>query len=183
MKVLDLQCAAHHGFEGWFGSEGDFQSQLQRGLVACPLCGDTAIAKLPSAPRLNFGAAPLASSQAGSPDPAGVRSGPAFVAEGPTSPGALSAPPGRAEEPAPDAHTAPSHSDQAAFLHAVRHVLRNTEDVGRRFADEARRIHHGEVEARAIRGQASARETLELIDEGIAILPLPVPECLKETLQ
>ena len=56
MKVLNLQCAHGHGFEGWFGSEDDFQSQLQRGLVECPMCGDTAVTKLLSAPRLNLGA-------------------------------------------------------------------------------------------------------------------------------
>jgi len=55
MKVLDLQCAQSHGFEGWFGSEDDFTSQLARGLVSCPMCGDTSVTKKPSAPRLNLG--------------------------------------------------------------------------------------------------------------------------------
>lgn len=53
MKVLNLRCAHDHRFEGWFGSDGDFEAQLARGLVACPACGDAAIAKLPTAPRLN----------------------------------------------------------------------------------------------------------------------------------
>ena len=53
MKVLNLRCANEHGFEGWFASEEDFQSQMLRGLVECPLCADTAIERLPSAPRLN----------------------------------------------------------------------------------------------------------------------------------
>jgi hypothetical protein len=57
MKVLNLQCAHQHGFEGWFASEDDFQGQLGRGLVECPMCGDTAITKMLSAPRLNLGAA------------------------------------------------------------------------------------------------------------------------------
>src|SRR3954454_19714155 len=56
MKVLNLQCSHHHAFEGWFGSEEEFQEQLSRGLVECPLGGDVAAAKMPSAPRLNFGA-------------------------------------------------------------------------------------------------------------------------------
>ncbi len=55
MKVLDLQCSAQHRFEGWFASEDDFQGQLARGLVECPMCGDTAVAKKLSAPRLNLG--------------------------------------------------------------------------------------------------------------------------------
>ncbi len=53
MKVLNLCCAHDHRFEGWFGSEDDFQSQNERGLVECPLCADKTIARLPSAPRLN----------------------------------------------------------------------------------------------------------------------------------
>lgn len=56
MKVLNLRCAHDHGFEGWFASDDDFSGQLEQGLVECPVCGDTSIARLPSAPRLNFGA-------------------------------------------------------------------------------------------------------------------------------
>ena len=56
MKVLDLQCSHHHSFEGWFASQDDFESQLARGLVACPLCADTTITKKLSAPRLNLSA-------------------------------------------------------------------------------------------------------------------------------
>src|SRR3990167_2355614 len=57
MKVLNLQCAHQHVFEGWFASEDDYVSQLGRGLVACPMCGDTSISKMLSAPRLNLGSA------------------------------------------------------------------------------------------------------------------------------
>lgn len=55
MKVLDLQCAHGHTFEGWFASEDDFQGQCERFLVQCPLCGDASVVKKPSAPRLNLG--------------------------------------------------------------------------------------------------------------------------------
>ena len=72
---------------------------------------------------------------------------------------------------------------QAAFLNALRQVVANTEDVGQRFADEARRMHYGEAEARSIRGQASAREAVELLEEGIEVMPLPMLPALKETLQ
>ena len=54
MKVLNLRCAHDHRFEGWFNSVEDFHSQGERGLVACPLCDDKTIARLPSAPRLNI---------------------------------------------------------------------------------------------------------------------------------
>jgi hypothetical protein len=146
MKVLSLHCAHRHSFEGWFGSEDDFQDQLRRGLVECPLCGDTAVTKLPSAPRLNLGAAPP---EAGKQDVA----------------------------------TVPPAALQAAWLKMVRHVMANTEDVGDRFAEEARRIHHGETEERGIRGQASREETQALLEEGIGVLPLPIPKALKGPLQ
>ena len=77
----------------------------------------------------------------------------------------------------------PPQQMQAAMLKMVRHVMANTEDVGNRFAEEARKIHHGEAEERSIRGQASREETEALLDEGIDILPLPVPAGLKEPLQ
>lgn len=79
--------------------------------------------------------------------------------------------------------TSASPAEQAAFLKALRHVVANTEDVGERFADEARRMHYGDAEARSIRGQASVREAVELMEEGIEVMPLPLPAALKETLQ
>ena len=77
----------------------------------------------------------------------------------------------------------PPQQIQAAMLKMVRHVMANTEDVGNRFAEEARKIHHGQAQERSIRGQASREETEALLDEGIDILPLPVPAGLKEPLQ
>ena len=72
---------------------------------------------------------------------------------------------------------------QAAMVKMVRHVMANTEDVGTQFAEEARKIHYGEREERNIRGQATREETEALIDEGIDVMALPVPENLKGTLQ
>ncbi len=155
MKVLDLQCAHGHLFEGWFASEDDFQGQLARGLVECPMCADTAITKRLSAPRLNLGAV------APAPEPA-----------------APPAKPGRQEVMIP-----PEAALQAAWMKAVAHVMAHTEDVGDRFAEEARRIHYGEADERGIRGQASREETQALLEEGIAVLPLPVPPALKGPLQ
>lgn len=152
MKVLDLQCAQQHAFEGWFGSEDDFQSQLARGLVACPLCGSSHIAKMLSAPRLNLGALQMP----GIAKPAEPRLAPTATV-----------PPGM----------------QATWMKMVRHVLANTDDVGSQFAEEARKIHYGECDARNIRGQATPEETEALLDEGIDVLPLPVPAALKGTLQ
>lgn len=59
------------------------------------------------------------------------------------------------------------------MLGKLREIIRNTENVGRRFPDEARKIHYKEVPPRAIRGQASREETAELEEEGIDVSPLP----------
>jgi hypothetical protein len=152
MKVLNLQCSHAHGFEGWFGSEDDFQDQLARGLVECPLCGDTGVSKLPSAPRLNLGAS----------EPAA----PAAAAQGKQ-----------------EVMSAPNPQLQAAWMQLVQQVMAHTEDVGENFAEEARKIHYGESEERGIRGQASREETQALLEEGINVLPLPIPKGMKGPLQ
>jgi hypothetical protein len=85
--------------------------------------------------------------------------------------------------PQPAAPADESGALQARWLQVVRHVIANTEDVGQRFADEARRIHYGEAEERAIRGQASADERELLREEGIEVHPLPLPAAFKDTLQ
>lgn len=157
MKVLDLQCRQGHVFEGWFGSEDDFQSQKQRGLVQCPLCADGYIEKRLSAPRLNLGAR----------EPV-VPAIPSTTAAANGSPLETSVLP---------------PALQAAWLKLARQVIASTEDVGSRFAQEARRMHHGEVGERAIRGQATPDEAVQLLEEGIAVMPLPLPAAAKETLQ
>ena len=68
-------------------------------------------------------------------------------------------------------------------MHAVREVMAKTEDVGDRFAAEARKMHYGEAEERGIRGQATREEAKGLLDEGISVFSLPLPPALKETLQ
>ena len=153
MKVLNLQCGEGHGFEGWFASHDDYDDQHARGLLSCPVCNSAEVSKLPSAPRLNLGA------------------------EGPAA-----APPGQAASDQAVAQVSPQQL-QAAWMKMVRHVMAHTEDVGTQFAEEARKIHYGEREQRNIRGQASRAETEALLDEGIEILPLPVPAGLKGPLQ
>ena len=165
MKVLDLQCSQQHSFEGWFASEDDFQSQLTRGLVTCPLCADPVIQKMPSAPRLNLGAG-AADNASASPS--------RELATSATAPAA---------GPVHAVMAAGNPAGQAEFLKALRHVLANTEDVGERFADEARAMHYGDAEQRSIRGKASRREAVELLEEGIDVMPLPLPAAVKETLQ
>jgi hypothetical protein len=72
---------------------------------------------------------------------------------------------------------------QAAWMQMVKHVVANTEDVGGAFSEEARKMHYGETEQRNIRGQATPEETQELLEEGIQVMPLPLPESLKGPLQ
>ena len=64
----------------------------------------------------------------------------------------------------------------------ARQMLQSTEDVGQRFAEEARKIHYGEAEERGIRGQATREQTESLLEEGIAVMPLVLPEALKSPL-
>lgn len=150
MKVFNLACGADHRFEGWFGSQEDFEAQQARGLIACPLCGDQAVKKLPSAPRLNV----------------------SHLHREP-------APPGPAKEAPGDAVALM----QGKLLALVREVVKNTEDVGERFADEARRIHYGEVEERNIRGIATREEREALAEEGIEVQPLPFADLFKDEIQ
>jgi len=156
MKVLNLQCQHQHLFEGWFASEDDYQSQRERDLVECPICGDITVQKMLSAPRLNLLTSRL--------DPSPVQ---ATEAEGSIVPFESAT-----VEP-------PSMESQSAWLKMVQHVIANTEDVGPGFAEEARKMHYGETEERNIRGQVSREETISLLEEGIKVLPLPIPAALK----
>jgi hypothetical protein len=152
MKVFNLRCEAQHVFEGWFGSEADYASQLERGLLTCPLCGSSSVSKMLSAPRLNLGAS--------------------------SPPDADPAP-----QPQPVAGGDAGKTLQAAWLQATRQIMAQTEDVGARFAEEARKIHYGESEERGIRGQATPQETAALLDEGIGVMPLALPSALKGPIQ
>ena len=178
MKVLDLQCGQQHVFEGWFGSEVDFQDQLGRGLVQCPLCGDATISKRLSAPRLNLGSAREKSADGEREQSREPSGGPAHEASRE----------GSREEAAParqDLVTGPQADPAlaAAWMAIAKRIIANTDDVGDKFAEEARKIHYGETKERSIRGKASADETQALLEEGIAVLPLLMPEALKGRLQ
>ncbi len=161
MKVLDLRCAAGHAFEGWFASEDDYLAQRERGQLDCPVCGNVDVARLPSAPRLNLSGARAPDPGSGSsPDHARVGSGPSTVPQ------------------------LAVHGNAAArFVDAVAELLKNTVDVGNRFAEEARRIHYGESNAQAIRGQTTPEEREALADEGIEVFTLPLAVPPKTPLQ
>lgn len=160
MIVLNLVCAHDHYFEGWFGSAADFESQLARDLVSCPLCTDSHIKRLPTAARLNI------SHLRG--DPAAANETKADVPPATTPAISMSNPESKA---------------QGLMLQAMQQLLTQTEDVGPRFAEEARRIHYGETEQRAIRGLTSPADAQALVEEGIPVLALNLPASLKGPLQ
>ena len=171
MIVFNLACAQQHLFEGWFGSSDDFESQRGRGLVACPVCGDTGIDKKLSAPRLNFGASAPAIAK-----PLAPASSTGTVAQAaPTSTQMVL--------PQDERSQAIVEHVQSMWMEMAKQVIANTEDVGSSFAEEARRIHYREAPERGIRGQASAEEAEALRDEGIAVASLHLPEALKGPLQ
>ena len=180
MKVLDLQCSQQHSFEGWFGSEDDFQSQLIRGLVQCPLCGNAEITKKLSAPRFNLGKA-VAPTLAGETAAASTNEATAAEAASSTELVAKPSQKGQAAQ-RPNLSTEAAEVMQAAWLEVAKHVMANTEDVGSSFASEARKIHYGEADERAIRGQATPDQTMELLEEGIDVMPMHIPESLKRPL-
>lgn len=130
MIVLNLQCAEAHPFEGWFDSIEDFDRQASASTVACPLCGDSRVSRLPSGPHIK-----------------------------------------RVANDGADA----SRQLMARMMRNLAELTKNSEDVAERFPDEARRIHYGEAEPRNIRGQATLEETRDLLEEGITVLPLPLP--------
>jgi hypothetical protein len=72
---------------------------------------------------------------------------------------------------------------QAMLLQMARHIQANSEDVGERFPEEARRIHYQEAPKRSIRGLASSEEAASLADEGIEVMPVPFSDLLKNPLQ
>lgn len=157
MKVFDLICDAGHRFEGWFASAELYGSQRDALAVRCPLCESCEVRREPSAPRLNLGGEGLA------PAPSN-----ASADVPPSTPGSTG-------------HAGSAMA--AAVLQRLRRVFSETEDVGARFAEEARRIHYAETPARAIRGIATDQEQRELQDEGIETIRLPIPRALTETLQ
>jgi hypothetical protein len=146
MIVFDLHCKSGHRFEGWFGSAKDFASQKKRGLLICPTCGGSHIERLVSAPRINMGAeAPKALPQ--------PKSGKTADMEG-KDPFAVA---------------------QMLYSRMLDEILTQSEDVGTRFPDEARKIYYEKAPGRAIRGQATQAEHEELVEEGIPVARFPVP--------
>jgi hypothetical protein len=145
MIVFDLACPAGHVFEAWFGTSADYEDQRERGLVSCPICGRSDVEKAVMAP--NVGAK---SNQLAPAKPMPMRAG------GPPPPAEMKA-------------------MLAALAKVQAKMLAGSQDVGRRFADEARAIADGEADDRPIHGQATLDEAKALVEEGLPVMPLPLP--------
>jgi hypothetical protein len=166
MLVVDLSCAQGHRFEGWFASSDDLSSQQSRGLLTCPVCGDAHVTRVPSASHVVLPShSPKSASAPASKSASAPVAGPLGPAEG-----------GKAPDPEVVRQL------QAMWLNTVRDIVSNTEDVGERFPEEVRAMHHGDAPERAVRGQASPEERQALRDEGIEVIALPVPDAIKGSL-
>lgn len=148
MIVFDIRCAEGHRFEGWFSSADDFGEQRTSGLLVCPSCGTGEVERVPSATRINTGATASAS-------------------------------PSNAPVPAQAAAQVPPAPSQVVmaqiYAKVLQEILAKTEDVGRAFPEEARKMHYREIDARPIRGLATNEEHEALVEEGVAVARLHVP--------
>ena len=159
MIVYDLECrSGGHRFEGWFRSSEDFADQQRRALLMCPSCGSADVDKAVQAPRLGRKGNQLADNAPGT--------GRAVAAQAP-SPDV----PSVATPPLPP--QAIEMMRQLAVMQAE--ALKTSRFVGETFADEARAMHYGERETESIHGQTTIGEAKELLEEGIAVMPLPFP--------
>ena len=152
MIRYNLVCDQHHTFESWFQNSAAYDRQAKRGLVECPLCGSAKVEKAIMAPRL---ARKDKSTSIAVPDE--TTSMPA------------------AGTPTPVAMISPQEREFRKKLKELRdHLTANADNVGKKFPEEARKMHYGEIEHRSIFGEASQQDAKDLHEEGIEFHPLPV---------
>jgi hypothetical protein len=165
-----LVCEAAHSFEGWFRNSEDFEGQCARRLVTCPACGSAEVRKALMAPAV------ATSRKKDNRPPEQLP-----AAEAPSANVSASGQMPVSDAGAQSAALIPNDLRQKEVLEALRlirsHILETSENVGSGFADEARKIHYGEAEQRSIYGQTTPADAQELMEEGIAVVPLPsLPE-------
>ena len=145
-------CDRRHEFESWFQDSAAYDKQARRGLVSCPQCGSAKVEKAILSPR-------LARKDKSTPIVAPVEQ----------------AAPAPAATPAPVAMISPQEKEFRAKLKELRdHLTANADNVGKKFPEEARKMHYGEIEHRSIYGEATPQDAKELHEEGIEFHPLPV---------
>jgi hypothetical protein len=157
MIRYSLVCNKGHDFESWFKNSATFDKQAARGFVTCPVCGSTKVEKAIMAPRLSRSAPDDIETPA--PRPA------------PTPDVTVAA----EEAKAPVAMASPQEHELRKKLKELReHLTQNADYVGRKFPEEARKMHYGEIEHRSIYGEASPEDAKELHEEGIEFHPIPI---------
>jgi hypothetical protein len=158
MIRYSLRCERDHTFESWFQDSGAYDSQVRRKLVSCPVCGSAKVEKAIMAPRI--------ASRKGRerPETVPVPAPAPTPAEAPGTSAPASTPLMMAQE-----------RELRAKLKELRdHIIKNADNVGEKFPNEARKMHYGEIEHRPIYGEASPEEARALIEEGVEVSPLPV---------
>ena len=152
-----VQCQKGHGFEAWFQNSGACDTQIKRGLVACPDCGSIKVAKALMAPNVS-----ARTRKKGQTEPVARPAEARAVAMA----------------PATQKVATPAVAMPAELVDMMRRIRREVEakaeNVGKNFAEEARKIHYEEAPERGIYGEASLDDVRALADEGISVLPLPV---------
>ena len=150
MIRYNLRCERGHAFESWFQSSQAYETQEKRQLVNCPSCGSAKVERAIMAPQIvskksRDRAAPIPAAAA---DTAVPSSTPLMMAQ---------------------------ERELRAKLRELRdHIVKNADNVGERFPNEARKMHYGDIEHRPIYGEASPEEARSLIEEGVEVSPLPV---------
>jgi len=149
-----LQCERGHAFESWFQSSAAYESQEKRKLVNCPVCGSAKVERAIMAPQI-------------------------VSKKGRASTEPVAAAPAEAAVPASAPASTPLLMAQERELRAKlkelrEHIVKNADNVGERFPNEARKMHYGDIEHRPIYGEASPDEARALIEEGVEVTPLPV---------
>ncbi len=164
MIHYDLRCGGGHEFDGWFKDMAAFDMQSARHLLECPICGATTVTRAIMSPRLSRGVPPPKPANAASETP-GKPASPAAASSGVPVP--------RDDKAAHGG--APVLPDEVrALLQRVRAEVESKCDyVGPSFADEARRIHNGEVPGRAIYGETTPEQAEALADDGIEVARIP----------
>ena len=158
-----LACDSGHAFESWFANSGAYDKQAREGLVVCPICHSCKVEKALMAPRLS-GARKRDEAKKREDTPA-----PAPASEPTASPSTQTQAPA-----SPVAMMSPQERELRKKLKELReHLVKNADYVGRKFPEEARKMHYGEIEHRSIYGEASPEDAKSLHEEGIEFHPLP----------
>ena len=151
MILYNLCCADDHAFEAWFRNSAAYDEQAAAGEISCPVCGGTSVAKAPMAPRIAKG---------------GGKGGDTGGGQGADKSGE--------SDPSPETYSNSKAVEMRRMLTELRrHVENNSDYVGDKFAEEARKIHYGETEERNIHGEATDDQARELTEEGVKLGLIP----------